>query len=431
MSLILALKRKKRSTNYVRINNYIATVNKAFPLFRSDTLLERLESGILHNMLPSSIYAISAKLTDGEFSCGVTDIDAALSCSLSSATVEVEGVTRPAALNQWQTACLLSWYGFHQYPSQGETVRIAVLIRKAYQYGLHQIDSEDNRVTFGWNLISEETLEDWRHVWWCLYFLDCYVSFSHAIPHQVETQSLRTALLQDFLLSELTQRPSEKVFLPPDPACLWKMVQDTSGTSRTRDFSLHMAVSTLLKDVLITNRIYKQNPCQSIRERLTALEDHLSTLQLALPINYLRCTRDLLGGESNASYHSRLLVLIKTCSIRLILRFPYRALETIEWETRWQETLEICFHMITILQHWDTQHLRAVDPAVCFVGLSLLVCLHLHTLSSSVLDPPLREQLDRRKNIVRLFLQRYATYWTLPRFLLGKAHLVLLDYLCC
>lgn len=54
------------------------------------------------------------KPTDGYTPCGFTDIDAALSGSLSSVTVQIEGVTGPAALNQWQMACLLSWYGFHQ-----------------------------------------------------------------------------------------------------------------------------------------------------------------------------------------------------------------------------------------------------------------------------------------------------------------------------
>lgn len=42
---------------------------------------------------------------------------------------------------------------------------------------------------FGWCIASEDTREDWSDVWWCLYFLDCYVSHSTASPHQIEIQS--------------------------------------------------------------------------------------------------------------------------------------------------------------------------------------------------------------------------------------------------
>lgn len=93
--------------------------------------------------------------------------------------------------------------------------------------------------------------------------------------------------------------------------------------------------------------------------------------------------------------------------------------ETSEWEIRSLETLEICYLMVSLFQNWDLQHLRAVDPAVCIVGLSLFVCLHMHMFSRGVANASLREQLSCRKNIVRLFLQHYAIYWTLPQLLLG------------
>lgn len=411
---------QNRQIDHVSVENYIATVNTAFPLFQSESLLERLENGTIYRTLTSGIYSISAKLTGNHSFYGIIDIDTALTGLLGSATVEVEGVVDPQALNQWQTACLLSWYGLHQYPGKGEALHIAVLIRKAYQYGLHQIDSDDNRASFGWDFLSEEILEAWRHVWWCLYFLDCYVSFSNAIPHQVESQSQRTALCLDICSPERILYSREKMFLPSDPSGLWKMVQDIASAKERKGFSMHMAISTLLKDVLTTNRLHKQNPCQSNRDRMCALEDHLAALQLALPTNYLRCTRDLLGGESEARYHSRLLILLKMSSMRLVLRLPYRLLDTDVWEARWEESLDICYRMVSLLQNWDTQHLRAVDPALCFVGISLLVCLHLHSLSSGVSHPALLEQLSRRKDIVRLFLQQYAKFWALPRLFLGN-----------
>ncbi|KAI1460177.1 hypothetical protein F4805DRAFT_418522 [Annulohypoxylon moriforme] len=399
--------------------NFAATIGTAFPLFQPQTFLSQLDEGVICDRLPSIIYVMSARLMGAPIPCGDLDINATLACLVRSATVEAEDVAKPTALNQWRTACLLAWYGFHQHPSKGDAVRIAVLVRKAYQSGLHQIDSEENQASFGWNLVSEETLEDWRHVWWCLYFLDCYGSFSTATPHQVETESLQTALPRAPLLSNDTQTSSEKLFVPSDRARLWKIVQDTTSIKGDKGFYFHMAISTLLKEVVIANRLHKQNPCQSIRERMSVLEDHLSALQLALPPNYMRHTRDLLGGESETGYHSRLFTLLKIYSMRLLLRFPSRISDTAQWQVGWQENLEICYRMFSVIQQWDTQHSLTVDPAVCFIILSLLVLLHLHSLSSGISNPSLREQLARRKNIVRLFLQHYATYWTLPSFLLG------------
>lgn len=72
------------------------------------------------------------------------DTDAALSGPLNSVSIKFKGLLEPEALNQWQTAFLLSWYDFHRYPDKGETVRIAILVSMAYQHGLHQIESEPN-----------------------------------------------------------------------------------------------------------------------------------------------------------------------------------------------------------------------------------------------------------------------------------------------
>ena len=390
-----------------------------FPLFQQGQLLDQLNNGTICHSLPSIICAVSAKARETYFWHRDMDVDAELSCLAESATIDSENATEPLALNQWRTACLLAWYCFHQTPGNGEAIRIALLTRKAYQCGLHQIDSAHDKASFGWDSIGEETLEDWRHVWWCISILDCHASFLTATPHQVEPESMRTALPQNTTPPDPSQNPpSRKFHLPSDRASLWKVVQEISSTEGDKTFGLHMAISTLLREVVTLRRLQIQSPCQSIQERTSVLQDHLSAVQLALPRNYMSQTRNIIQGESDASYHCRLLTVLKIYSTRLVLCSQLRSLDSSQWDGRWQENLDICQHMVAVIQQWDIQSMPAIDPAVCFITLAVLVMLHLHTLSSGVSRPQLREQLTRRKDIVKLFLHSYAT-WTLPRFLLG------------
>ncbi|KXJ84897.1 hypothetical protein Micbo1qcDRAFT_128926, partial [Microdochium bolleyi] len=400
---------------------FVATINIAFPLFPKQSFANQLENEVISDTLASVIYGLSAKIVNMPFLLGDEDVDSTLSNLRYSTHTEVEQVIVPAALNQWRAACLLAWYGFHQHPGPSECVHMAGLVRKAYQCGLHQIDSAENRASFGWDQVSEERLHDWRHVWWCLYMLDCYASYSTATPHQAEAETLRTALLQTSVPCGPSGAKPEKFFLPADQSKLWKLIDDISRTKGDNAFSLCMAISAVLREAVTLHRQQKQNPGGFIPERISVLEDHLSAIELAMPPNYMRQTRDVLRGESNTSFHYRLLTLLKIYCTRLVLRLASsHLLESPEWEERWHESLEICYRMFAVIQQWDKQYMLATDPAICFIILPVLTLLHLHSLSSGLSNPQLKEQLARRKNILRLFVQNSAEFWTLPRILLSR-----------
>ncbi|KAG4283260.1 hypothetical protein FPRO06_09933 [Fusarium proliferatum] len=331
------------------------TINTVFPLFRRESLLEQLQNGTICGALLPIIYALSTKGTETNFLSGNVDVHAALVSLAESAKIEAESVTEPLALNQWRTACLLAWYCFHQTPGNSEAIRITMLTQKAYQCGLHQIDSLENQESFGWDNMGEELLEDWRHVWWAVYILDCCASFSTATPHQVETESIRTALVQNKPQLDINQStPSEKLFLPPDRADLWRLAQDIASSGGDNAASLHQVISILLKEVVTTYRRRCQNPSVSSEQNMSALEDYLSAVQLALPSNYMRQTRDILRGETDNNCHWRLMTLLKIHSARLLMRLPCGTLNTPGWDIRWEENLEICYRMVEVIQKWDS-----------------------------------------------------------------------------
>jgi hypothetical protein len=76
--------------------------------------------------------------------------------------------------------------------------------------------------------------------------------------------------------------------------------------------------------------------------------------------------------------------------------------------------------MFEVIQYWDSQSSLTVDPAICFIASSLLVMLLIHSKSSANSNAVLLAQLKRRKEVVHLFIENYASYWRLLRFLLGK-----------
>jgi hypothetical protein len=347
------------------------------------------------------------------------NVDRELQQWVHSKQIKVDSIIDPEALYEWQTVCLLTWYGFHQRLGTEDEMHMAIttLTRKAYHFGLHQIDSPGNRDCYGWDILDEPRLEDWRRVWWCVYILDSYSSFSTATPTQVEAESIQTALPLDPTVISSECSELVKIFLPAELEGLPAVTQDIGRGPVDKGFGLHMAVNTLLKAAVSIHRLSKQGSCAYISERISALGDHLSALQLTLPPHYLRRTPDIIGGELLPGFNSRLQTQLKVHSIRLVLGLSDLRMDMNHWPCRWQENLEVCYRMFEVIQHWDSQSSLTVDPAICFIAASLLVMLHLHSLSSANSNAVLLAQLTRRKEVLRLFLQNYAQYWGLPRFL--------------
>ncbi|PCG88251.1 Transcription factor [Penicillium occitanis (nom. inval.)] len=401
-----------------------STVNVCFPLFQRDTLLKVLELENTHP-LPRVVHGISAKLI------GDSDIGAESKADselrqwvqwVHAQKTVADSVLDPKALYEWQTACLLTWYGFHQRLGTEDEMHMAIsnLTRKAYRFGLHQIDSSGNRGCYGWDTLDEPKLEDWRRVWWCVFSLDSYSTFSTATPTQVEAESIQTALPLDPKVPSSQFSHSSGILLPTELHGLPAVTQDIRRGLVDKNFGLHMVVNSLLKEAVAVHRLSKQNPGVYISGRISALRDHLSALQLTLPPNYMRPTSDFIGGELLPGFNSRLQTQLKIHSIRVLLSISALRMDPSQWLSQWQENLEICFRMFEVIQQWDTQSSLTVDPAVCFIAASLLIMLHLHSLSSAGSTAILHAQLTRRKEVLRLFLQNYALYWRLPQFLLGK-----------
>lgn len=414
---------KRSSSCCISAQKFYETINSTFPLFRGETFVGQLEVGAIGTGLSSIIYAISARIFGPPSLFDQETLELSLSYLADTCSVEVESPAEPLALDVFRSACLLAFYNFHQHPGEKAFIKIALLSRKAYQCGLHQIDNEGNRTSFDWNLISDDGTEDWRHVWWCVFCLDSYSSSSIAAPFSVEIENVKTALLGTSIQGtqdSITAR-SGPSFIPPDQTQLWKAVQDLDCRTLYYNFNFHMILTVFLKEAVNVFRLQKQNPSDTLKQRILCLQGDLCAIRLALPRHYTDEARDVLGGETGPQYHARLLNIFGLHAVHLLLRFPTNLEEVCQWQVCWQQNLESCLSIVSVIQQWDPKYSLTVDPAVCFMAVSTLFLLHLHSLSQENSDQKRQERLSQCKNIIRLFLQSYAASWALPGFLVGMS----------
>ena len=365
-----------------------------------------------------TIISITAKIQ------GLTNIytdpslEGFLEYHLTSKAVDGEHFGTPMSLCNFQQACLLAFFEFHQYPGQKAWSRIGHITRKAYQHGLHQIDNQDQCSLFEYNAMTAGEAEEWRRVWWCIYCLDSYCNITASTPFVVEIDSIRTALTKT---SETTDSQVVPTFLPPETSVLWKTVKEITAQGGDFNFNMHIVTTALLREAAKLSRLQRQNPSDRRRSRFSALEDHISAVRMAMPARYLNVTRNVLANETSSEQHSRLICILHLHAARLLTLVPGSLQEDPSgWEDRWQGTLGYCEDIVSVVKHWDAQLCPSVDPAVCFIILAAFMILHLHSKDGANSDSELLDRLTTNKDLLLLFLELFASIWHLPRFLISK-----------
>lgn len=406
-----------------RLSNFFTHVHPSIPLFRQETLLRRYESGTLSRSLLLTIFVVSAKILGPPKFWTNDSLEASVRRLLEAKLIDKENTTKRISLDNFRQACLLAFYAFHQYPGDKAWTRIGQLTRKAYQCGLHQIDNSDRFSAFERDSISKDELDEWRRVWWFIYCLDSYSNITAATPFVVENDSVKTALVITSL-SNSAGSPMEltkTIFLPTETSMLWKTTKEVIDARGDFAFNIHIVTTTLLRQAATVNRLRMQNPSSQLQTRLMALRDHLSAVRLALPVRYLNPGRNALIDESGSEHHTRLISVLHLHAAGILLCLPSERNRNVpEWLNSWQQTLEYCQDITSIVKQWDSQYFPSVDPAVCFVISGTLIILHLHCCVNSA--PDLQMRLVTYKDVLLLFLEQFASVWSLPRFLISKSY---------
>jgi hypothetical protein len=386
-------------------------------LFDEQAFLYNYELGNIDNALLQSILAITSLLWKNEGDTKERDHSHhVLRLNRKQILAEVEH-SENASINQFQNACLMAYYGFHQCPGQKSWLEVGTLSRRAYRMGLHQLDSMNQPPTLVFTCNDEEEKESWRRIWWFIYSLDSYSNITAGTPCLLERESIRTALPRSdsHLKAENTFNP---LFLD-EPEVLWKIVREIFHRNVQVNQNLHIVTTTLVNEAANVQRLLNQNPTSKVQNQLFALEGHLSMIRLALAPRYLDPIRNVIQNESSSEYHARLICILHLHITRILLAMPLQVSETEnDRETRWQHTLEYCSDVVGVVKQWDSANTLSVDPAICIIVFVALNLLNLQSKLDACSRPEVSTRLELDKTVLLLFLEQFGCFWELPRHLI-------------
>jgi hypothetical protein len=368
-----------------------------------------------------AMVTITAKLTAYTFSVDDFDTDMQIDSLLSLGTLEGDILGQTPSLDQFRAACLLAFYEFHQFPGHRAWMRVGELIRMAYRIGIDRIESLRARY-IDWGSVGEAELQEWRLVWWCVYRLDSYSNLSTGTPYLVEQDNIYTALIQGSLDCVFEAPPVlDKLYIPPDPIDLWKIMPSVVSEAETSLFNLHIVTAAALRQVGSATRVQYLRPPEEIVARLRDIERSHSALRLALPTNYLNPYRNAFANESSSDHHARLVTVFHLLMAQLLMAI-FRCFRTDEGdrENGWQQVLECCQNIASIAEQWNGSFSIQVDPAVALIVFTALVFLDLHKKSEPSPPSAVQTNIEHCKTILLLQLEQFANMWTLPRLLIRK-----------
>ncbi|SCO88879.1 uncharacterized protein FRV6_13007 [Fusarium oxysporum] len=399
-----------RDGRSARLNNFFYHIHPSIPLFREDKFFRQFESGAVTKDLLLVILALTVKILGQRQLSGGLHLEERLRHLRERNDLDLGTSRSRWSLDDFRKACLLAYYEFHEHPGEKAWLKIGHLTRKAYYCGLHQLDKRDRCDE------NDDDKDEWRYVWWCIFCLDSYSNITASSPFVVHVESIRTSLITN-PGRERGRKPL--IFLPDQPEMLWQTVEAVASHGHNVNFNLHIVTTAILREATTLYRLLWQNPSDRLRDRLATLENHFAEIRLVLPPRYLNIARDALHEESHRAYHTRLICVLHLHISRLIICLPLHSEESEEKrKIMWYKTLEHCQDLVAVVRQWDNQHSPSVDPAVCFIVYTALIVLHLHYKSMSSPAPDFLAKVKAQENILRLFLEQFATLWYLPRLLI-------------
>ncbi|KIX07315.1 uncharacterized protein Z518_01968 [Rhinocladiella mackenziei CBS 650.93] len=395
-------------------------IHPAIPLLKETDFYHRYSIAAVDHNLVVTLVVLSAKITRVALLCNQAHLDYCLEKLLDLDYNTNDHLGGLGSLDNFQRACLLAYYEFHQRPGPRAWMRIGQLSRQAYQCGLHQIDNPNNPLS---SIISDPSvLEQWRYVWWCIYCLDSYSNISASTPFVIELSSIQTALVNSPLTASAFDRdaPDDLVFLSDEPDSLWKTLKEVIPRPQTLNFNTHIITTTILREAGALFRLSRQSASKGLSRRLVALEQHLSMIQSCMPPGYLDPARNAANNESGVDHHARLVCLLQYHFARILTSTslyidkakPHRLL-------RWRQVMEDCQDVITTISHWDAQYCSTVDPAICFIAYTTLSLICHFQVSDLAVGIGPQGQLEAQKFVLLQFLQNFACIWALPQTLIA------------
>ncbi|KAI1340071.1 hypothetical protein F5Y15DRAFT_63272 [Xylariaceae sp. FL0016] len=400
--------------------HFFDEVHSAVPLFQKNSFLSLYDNGLAYRDLVVTMITVTARILGPISYWRTEDVKTCIGWLLKSTSFQDDSAEAQMTLDQFRQQCLLAYYEFHQFPGPSSLMRISRVTRKAYAVGLNQIDNPDLCSAFDAAIATEDEVEDWRCIWWCVYCLDSYSNIPSGAPFIVELESINTALARrnNGQQGEGPVSP-QKIFLPEEVDELWKTAQELVASSCMSNYNMHMITTTILRQAGSLLRLRTEG--KRLPSRLAAVKRNLASLRLALPPRYLNPARNVLKAETNADHHTRLTNILHLHMVRLIVSMPSDS-ETNEEVLMgdWQQSLETVQDMVSVFEQWNNHYSHQVDPAICLIVFSGLWIMNIYRRTIADTSQPLYYNLIQGENMFLLFLRQFSSLWSLPELLIQQ-----------
>ena len=182
----------------------------------------------------------------------------------------------------------------------------------------------------------------------------------------------------------------------------------------------HIIVTALIKESASLNRLQIQRPTQRVKDRVRALGDIIASVKLALPASHLTTCQLTLRDDNEQQHHARLVNLMLISASKLVHLSAVVLDHTRSFSSNvWQQLLDVCQDVVSIVKAFGPQPFTHVDPALCLIVSAVLSYQHLYGKCCHLDQPDIEGKLEGSNRILVLFLERFAAHWYFPRFILG------------
>jgi Fungal specific transcription factor domain len=423
---------------------FFQSIQPHYPLFRKSTFLGKHHAGQVQESLLSAMLAVSiANSTNIDIAgLGFSNVSETYAFHAWQACSEIVIYGSPATMDDLKTLFLLGLYEFRNSPNRKAWNVTGHLVRQAYHYGLHQVESPGGCGFLGRKTNESLEQEELRYFWWSLYILDTCCNLTIATPSSIDLDMVNTYLPSGNVerwtsgysppietqpmslsadiqgLSELVTRVSHSRFKNVGPLSSYDGNYDTN-------FLIRIITTSILRELSNVRQIAAHSSALRAQQRWQTQSNLFAALQLALPAGYLDPRRDLPSGESGYNHTLRLVSVIEINLARFWQQLPkpYDQVGSRAWLIDWCAALETAERIVDVIKQWDTGFIYLADPAISYIIFVSMVLIQTDKrLDRQAIGLAVTgERSQDSWQLLKMFLQRLSSHWLLSKALLAAA----------
>ena len=420
---------------------FFSSIQPHYPLFRKANFLIKHNAGQTQDSLLSAMLALSTanSMNIEVAGLGFSNVSETYALHAWQACSDIVIYGSAASVDDLKTLFLLGLYEFRNSPNRRAWNVTGHVVRQAYHYGLHQVESPGGCTFLDVENTDPLEKEGLRYLWWSIYTLDTCCNLTITTPSSIDLDMVNTYLpggkLERWANGQPLPAESHQLSLRGDMQGLseliarasqsWHKIGGTSDSDYNINFLIRIINTSIIRECSNARQIAAHNSSLRAQQRWQTQSNLLAALKLAIPAGYLDPRRDLLSGESGHDHALRLVTLIEVnlASLWLYLPKPYDKAGSRAWIMDWCSAVDTTERTIEIVKHWDPSLMYLADPAIGYIIFISMILVQTHNrLDRKAIGAAVTKgRSEDSWQLLKLFLQRLSNYWLLCKALLAAA----------